>query len=59
MSDLLQLVIVAAFAAFCFGFGYLTAFIVTRNKWRRDDRAPHRPLRLAHRQMGMGRAADI
>src|SRR5262249_3340682 len=26
---------------------------------RRNDRAPHRPLRLADRQMGMGRAADI
>ena len=26
---LLQVVIVVAFAAFCFGCGYLTAFIVT------------------------------
>jgi hypothetical protein len=31
---LLQVVIVAAFAALCFGCGYLTAFIVTRNRWR-------------------------
>jgi hypothetical protein len=28
---LLQVLIVAAFGAFCFGCGYLTAFIVTRN----------------------------
>jgi len=34
MSEQLQFIIMAAFAAFCFGFGYLTAFIVTRNKWR-------------------------
>jgi len=31
---LLPVLIVVAFAAFCFGCGYLTAFIVTRNKWR-------------------------
>jgi len=31
---LLQVVIVVAFGAFCFGGGYLTAFIVTRNHWR-------------------------
>ncbi len=31
---LLQVVIVVAFGAFFFGCGYLTAFIVTRNKWR-------------------------
>jgi hypothetical protein len=31
---LLQVVVVVAFGAFCFGCGYLTAFIVTRNKWR-------------------------
>ena len=31
---LLQVAIVVAFGAFCFGCGYLTAFIVTRNKWR-------------------------
>jgi hypothetical protein len=44
----------------CFGFGYLTAFIMTRNKWR-DEMIERRiaRLRLAHRQMGMGRAADI
>jgi len=34
MSDLLQFVIVAGFGALCFGFGYLIAFIVTRNRWR-------------------------
>ena len=34
MSELLQFIIVVAFGAFCFGCGYLTAFIVTRNKWR-------------------------
>jgi hypothetical protein len=30
----LQFIIVAGFGALCFGFGYLTAFIVTRNQWR-------------------------
>jgi len=35
MSQLgLQIIIVVAFGALCFGCGYLTAFIVTRNKWR-------------------------
>jgi hypothetical protein len=34
MSDLLQFIIVAAFGAFCFGCGYLTSFIVSRNRWR-------------------------
>ena len=35
MSELLlQVVIVVTFGAFSFGCGYLTAFIVTRNKWR-------------------------
>ena len=34
MSEQLQFIIVAEFAALCFGFGYLTAFIVTRNRWR-------------------------
>ena len=29
-----QIMIVVAFGALCFSFGYLTAFIVTRNKWR-------------------------
>ena len=29
-----QVLIVVAFAALCFGCGYLTAFIVTRNQWR-------------------------
>jgi hypothetical protein len=52
---LLQIVIVVAFGAFCFGCGYLTAFIVMRNQWR-DDQARCGPLQLAHRQMGMGGA---
>ena len=26
--------IVVAFGAFCFGCGYLTAYIVSRNRWR-------------------------
>jgi hypothetical protein len=34
MSALSQFIIVVAFGAFCFGCGVLTAFIVTRNKWR-------------------------
>ena len=34
MSELLQFIIVIAFGGLCFGCGYLTAFIVTRNKWR-------------------------
>jgi hypothetical protein len=34
MSELLQFIIVVAFGALCFGCGYLTAFIVTRNRWR-------------------------
>ncbi len=34
MSMLLQVLIAVAFAAFCFGCGYLTAFIVTRNRLR-------------------------
>ena len=34
MSELLQFIIVAAFCAFCFGCGYLTAYIVSRNRWR-------------------------
>ena len=31
---LLQVVLVVGFAALCFGCGYLTSFIVTRNQWR-------------------------
>jgi hypothetical protein len=34
MSERLQFIIFMAFGAFCFGSGVLTAFIVTRNKWR-------------------------
>ena len=34
MSELSQTIIVVSFGALCFGFGYLAAFIVTRNKWR-------------------------
>ena len=36
MDLLLQLIIVAAAGAFCFGCGALAAFIVTRSKWRRE-----------------------
>ena len=35
MSELLRQVLIAvAFGAVCFGCGYLTGFIVTRNRWR-------------------------
>ena len=35
MSELLRQVLIAvAFGAVCFGCGYLTSFIVTRNRWR-------------------------
>jgi hypothetical protein len=34
MSELLQFMIVVGFGALCFGCGYLTGFIVTRNRWR-------------------------
>jgi hypothetical protein len=58
MSELLQFIIVAAFGALCFGGGYLTAFIVTRNKWR-DEKIKRGVARYkAHRRMGMGRAAE-
>jgi hypothetical protein len=33
-DQLIQFGVVAAFGAFCFGCGYLAAFIVTRNQWR-------------------------
>ena len=37
MNDLLlQLIVVAAAGACCFGCGALTAFIVTRKQWRRE-----------------------
>ena len=36
MSELLQFIIAVAFGAFCFGCGVVTAFIVTRNKWRNE-----------------------
>jgi hypothetical protein len=36
MSELLQFIIMVAFGAVCFGCGYLTAFIVTRNHWRNE-----------------------
>ena len=59
MSELLQFIIVAAFGAFCFGCGYLTAYIVSRNRWRDEMiKTRCRPLQLADRQMGMGRAAE-
>jgi hypothetical protein len=42
MSQLvLQVLIVVAFSAFCFGCGYLTAFVVTRNQCA--DRCKARP----------------
>ena len=47
------IIIEAPFGVLCFGRGYLTAFIVTRNKWR-DEIIK----RGADRQMGMGRAAE-
>ena len=50
----LQVLIVMAFGALCFGCGYLTAFIVTRNKWR--DETMRRGGILADWQTGMGRA---
>jgi hypothetical protein len=35
MSEvLLQVLTLIGFGAFCFGWGYLAAFIVTRNQWR-------------------------
>jgi len=35
MSEQLQeFIVVAGFGSICFGFGYLVAFILTRNKWR-------------------------
>jgi len=34
MSQLgLEIIIVVVFGALCFSCGYITAFIVTRNKW--------------------------
>ncbi len=37
MSELLlQVVIVAAFGALCFGCGYLAGFFVTRNRYRNE-----------------------
>ena len=60
MGEGVQVLIVVAFGALCFGCGYLTAFIVTRNKWRDEMMLKRgvRPLQLAHRQMGMGQAAE-
>ena len=54
---LLQVGIVLAFGAFCFGCGYLTAFIVTRNQWRDEmikRGVAHYNWRRADGQMGMG-----
>jgi hypothetical protein len=34
IEQLQQFIIVAAFGGFCFGCGYLIAFVVTRNNWR-------------------------
>jgi hypothetical protein len=33
-EQLLQFGVVVGFGVFCFGCGYLTAFILTRNRWR-------------------------
>ena len=59
MSERLQFIIFMAFGAFCFGSGVLTAFIVTRNKWR-DEMIKRGVARykLADRQMGMGGTAE-
>jgi hypothetical protein len=35
MSEISRFMIVAGFGAICFGFGYLIAFIVTRNNGER------------------------
>jgi hypothetical protein len=62
MSAGLQFIILVGFGALCFGCGYLTAFIVTRNKWRDEmikrgiadaleDRASE--LRLRHVWLGL------
>jgi hypothetical protein len=37
ISQLSQSIIVAGFDVICFGWGYLIAFIVTRNQWRDED----------------------
>ena len=59
MSQLgLQIIIVVAFGALCFGCGYLTAFIDTQQMARRNDQAQDRSIQLAVGQMGMGRAAE-
>ena len=58
MSDeVLQFIIVVGFGALCFGCGCLTAFIVTRTKFRNEMIKRGRSLQSADRQMGMGRAA--
>jgi adenosyl cobinamide kinase/adenosyl cobinamide phosphate guanylyltransferase len=36
MSERLQFIILVVFGAFCFECGVLTAFIVTRNEWRKE-----------------------
>ena len=57
MSQLgLEIIIVVAFGALCFGCGYLTAFIVTRNQWR-GDMIKRGFAHRADRQVGMGRAS--
>ena len=47
---LLQFIIVAGFGALCFGCGYLTGFIVTRNQWR--DEMIERGVARYHWQTG-------
>jgi hypothetical protein len=36
MSERLEFIILVVFGAFCFGCGVLTAFIVTRDRWRKE-----------------------
>ena len=58
MSQLgLQIIIVVAFGVLCFGCGYLTAFIVTRNKWR-DAMIKRRVARYLHASVILVEAID-
>ena len=49
MNELLQLIIVVAAGAFCFGRGIITACIVTHNKWRREMIRAVLPATTTHR----------
>jgi hypothetical protein len=48
---------VAAFGGLCFGCGYLTGFIVTRNRWR--DEMIERGVARYSWQTGSGLALDF